>query len=477
MPLLRRLRPLVLAGCLPLSALAQSTLPPEVHQALQRARLPETALAAVVLEADSGQRRLAWGEQQPVNPASVFKLFTTYAALDQLGPAWTWTTPVYASGPLANGVLEGSLAIRGTGDPKLVQERVWLLLRRAQQLGVRQVRGDIVLDRGAFAVPETSPAEFDGDPTRPYNVRPDALMLSYKAVVLGFVPDTARGVATVTTDPPLAGYAVDASVPLGAGPCDDWRSALKASTTDPARLRFAGAYPVSCGEKTWPLAYPDPKAFNARLVEQLWRELGGQLGGSVREGTVPAGARLLLEQPSPALAEVVRDINKFSNNVMAEQLFLSLPLATHALPAGSAVRPEDAREGLRRWLRERFGEEAVRDVVIDNGSGLSRDTRVSAALIARLLQQAWSSPVMSELMSSLPVSGTDGTLKRSTATAGRAHLKTGSLRDVAAVAGFVLSNSGRRYVLVALLNHPNANAGRPALDALVQWTIRDAPLR
>ncbi|MBQ0930014.1 D-alanyl-D-alanine carboxypeptidase/D-alanyl-D-alanine-endopeptidase [Ideonella sp. 4Y16] len=459
------------------AARAQSPLPPEVHQALQRAKLPESALSAVVLEAEGGQRRLAVGEQLPINPASVFKLLPTYAALDQLGPAWTWSTPVFVSGTLQGGVLDGSLAIRGSGDPKLVQERLWLMLRRVQQLGVREIRGDILLDRGAFMVPETSPAEFDGDPSRPYNVRPDALMLNYKAVVLGFVPDTAHGQALVTVDPPLAGYSVDATVPLSAGPCDDWRGALKASVGDPARLRFAGAFPGSCGEKSWPLAHPDPKGFNARLVEQLWRELGGKLAGSVRDGSVPAGARLLFEQASPPLLEVVREINKFSNNVMAEQLFLTLPLAARSLPAGASVRPEDAREHLRRWLRERLGEEATKEVVIDNGSGLSRETRVSAALLARLLQQAWSSPVMSELMGSLPISGTDGTLRRSTATAGRAHLKTGSLRDVAAVAGYVLSNSGRRYVLVAVLNHPNASAGRPALDALVQWAIRDTPAR
>jgi D-alanyl-D-alanine carboxypeptidase/D-alanyl-D-alanine-endopeptidase (penicillin-binding protein 4) len=191
---------------------------------------------------------------------------------------------------------------------------------------------------------------------------------------------------------------------------------------------------------------------------------------------VPAGARQLLDSASPALAEVVRDINKYSNNVMAEQLFLSLPAASRtATTAAGPTRPDDARETLRRWVLERFGEAAAKETVIDNGSGLSRDTRVSAQLIARLLQQAWSGPVMSELMSSLPVSGLDGTLRRSQATPGRAHLKTGSLRDVAAVAGYVLSNSGKRYVLVAVLNHPNANAGRPALDALVQWAIRDAP--
>jgi D-alanyl-D-alanine carboxypeptidase/D-alanyl-D-alanine-endopeptidase (penicillin-binding protein 4) len=151
------------------------------------------------------------------------------------------------------------------------------------------------------------------------------------------------------------------------------------------------------------------------------------------------------------------------------------PAVAAGSPLPAAVSPSDARAAMRQWLASRFGTAAAEQTVVDNGSGLSRDTRISAALLARLLQAAWAAGVMPELMSSLPITGTDGTLKRSTATPGRAHLKTGSLRDVAAVAGYVLSDSGRRYVLVAIVNHPQAGAARPALDAMVQWTIRDAP--
>jgi len=159
--------------------------------------------------------------------------------------------------------------------------------------------------------------------------------------------------------------------------------------------------------------------------------------------------------------------------VMARQL--SLTLALQAAPQQPAT-PEAAREILTRWVIETTGEPAD-DLVVDNGAGLSRSTRISAARLARLLLHAYRGPVMSELMSSLPVTGLDGTLRRSRATPGRAHLKTGSLRDVAGLAGYVLSDNGRRYVLVAIVNHPQAAAAAPALDALVQWTLRDAPGR
>jgi D-alanyl-D-alanine carboxypeptidase/D-alanyl-D-alanine-endopeptidase (penicillin-binding protein 4) len=324
-----------------------------------------------------------------------------------------------------------------------------------------------VLDRSAFSVPEQNPADFDGEPLRPYNARADALLLNYTALVLTLTPDAMRGVAMVGIEPPLAGLHADTSVPLLTGACDDWHGTLKADFSDPLRVRLSGGLPAACGERSWAVAYADPKSYNERALIGLWRELGGKLGGRVRDGIAPA-TKPSFELSSPPLSDVVREVNKYSNNVMAQQIFLTLGLVR-----GGAGTPEAAREVMRRWVAERLGK-AADGVVIDNGSGLSRETRVSAHTLARVLQSAWASPVMPELMASLPVLGIDGTLLHSRALPGRAHLKTGSLRDVAGVAGYVLTASGRRMVLVAVINHPNANAARPALDALVQWTANEA---
>jgi D-alanyl-D-alanine carboxypeptidase/D-alanyl-D-alanine-endopeptidase (penicillin-binding protein 4) len=293
--------------------------------------------------------------------------------------------------------------------------------------------------------------------------------MNFSSVSYTFQPDPAAGVARVLVEPPLAGQQVDSRVvPLAAGPCNDWRTALKASFD--GRVRFAGSFAAACAEQSWSVADAQPATYNARLIEALWKEMGGRLGGSVRDGPAPA-SRPSFELYSPPLAEVVRDINKYSNNVMAQQLFYTLDLMRH--PAAPAT-PAGARQALRQWLAEKLGE-LPPDVVIDNGSGLSRETRVSTQALARLLTLAFDSPLMPELMASLPIAGVDGTLRRMRATPGRAHLKTGSLRDVAAIGGYVVSDTGRRYVLVAVIQHLNANAARPALDALVQWTMRDTP--
>ena len=475
-----------------------AAIPPEVDAALVRAKIPREAVSLLVLEADSARAapRLSHRAQVAMNPASVMKLTTTFAALDLLGPAYAWTTPVYVDGPVQSGILRGNVYIVGLGDPKLVLERLWLLLRRLQGLGIRQITGDIVLDHSAFEVPEADPANFDGEPLRPYNAAPDALLINYKAIVMTITPNRANNQAQVQFDPPLAGVQMQATVPLGAGDCGDYRGALMADFSDANRIRFAGSYAASCGEKVWPVAYADPRSYGPRAVQGLWLELGGKLGGSAHWGTLPAALaadKPTLEVSSAPLAEIIRDINKYSNNVMAQQVFLTLGRVLAAAAGGADAMAADAPLGngtsnppllagsfaasrgvLQRWWKERIGTEDL--PVWDNGSGLSRQERISAQGLARLLQVAWRSPYMPELVASLPITGVDGTLKRvKSRPTGSAHLKTGTLSNVLARAGYVDGASGKRYVLVALINHANANtdAARAVMETLVDWAARD----
>jgi D-alanyl-D-alanine carboxypeptidase/D-alanyl-D-alanine-endopeptidase (penicillin-binding protein 4) len=480
---------MALLGCLALLAAAQN-LPPEFDAALARAKLPRDAVSVLVVDAlGNAAPRVAHRINVPVNPASVMKLVTTYAALDLLGPAYTWSTPVYIEGAVREGTLYGNLYIKGQGDPKLVLERLWLLLRRVQGLGIKTVAGDIVLDRSALEIPEVDPSSFDGEPLRPYNAAPDALLINFKSVVMTFTPDRTANLAQVQFDPPLHGVQTQATVPLtnGAngsnGDCGDYRGALKADFSDANRIRFLGSYSAACGEKVWPVAYADPRSYGVRAVQGLWLDMGGKLTGTVRYGQVPApitAAKPVFEVTSAPLPEVIRDINKYSNNVMAQQLFLTLGRVLPATTADAAATDPTLTNGsftasraqVLRWWKERISADDA--PVLDNGSGLSRQERITAQALGKLLQTAYRSPVMPELMASLPITGVDGTLRRVKSRAlGSAHLKTGSLSNVVAIAGYVHSPSGKRTVLVAIVNHPNANAARPALEALVEWAARE----
>jgi D-alanyl-D-alanine carboxypeptidase/D-alanyl-D-alanine-endopeptidase (penicillin-binding protein 4) len=468
-PAQRAVRLLLLFAALASAPALAQPLPAEVEAALARARVPRDAVTMLVADADGVRApRLAWRTQVPVNPASVMKLVTTYAALDLLGPAFTWSTPVYVDGPVRDGVLTGNLYIQGQGDPKLVLERLWLLLRRVQGLGIHTINGDIVLDRSAFEVADTDPAAFDGEGQRPYNAAPDALLINFKSVVMTFQPNRDGQTAQVNFEPFLSGVSTPSTVPLSAGECGDWRAALAPAFGDPARMGFTGSYPAACGEKTWAVAYADPRSYAMRAVGGMWAEMGARLKGQVREGPVPRGLQPAFVFESPPLAEVVRDINKYSNNVMAQQLFLTLGLQQKR--RGTL---EGARATLRQWWNDRIGT-GEGQPVFDNGSGLSREERISAAALAKMLQVAWRSAQMPELMSSLPAMGVDGTLrKRVLRSGGAAHLKTGTLRDSAGIAGYVHGASGRRWVVVAIANHGSASAARPAFDALVDWAAQD----
>jgi serine-type D-Ala-D-Ala carboxypeptidase/endopeptidase (penicillin-binding protein 4) len=461
---------------------------------LAKAQVPADAMVACVQTIGSTTPRLAHQRDRLVNPASLEKLFTTQAALDLLGPAWRWQTPVWLDGTLNGDTLNGRLVIKGVGDPKLVVERLWLLLQRVRSLGVVHIRGDIVLDQSAFTIAEEPAERFDNEPLRPYNVHPQPLLLNQKSVLYTFTPQPARGVASVSALPALEAGPI--TVPLSSEPCSDWRLKLKARwmasgptapgspggatgpTVSASGALFAGSYPQACGERLWPAADASPDRYHERILVAFWRNLGGSLQGRVVESREPVRLQGPDTPPaflfdSPPLAEVVRDINKYSNNTMAKQLFLTLALQRQG--AGTATWAQ-AREVLQAWMAP-WLRQAPAGVFVDNGSGLSRDARVSAGVLTQLLHHAWRAPSMPDFMASLPASGLDGTLLRSKLGAGRAHLKTGSLRDVAGVAGYVLGASGQRHAVVAVINHDNANAARAALDAVVAWAADDAPGR
>lgn len=454
---------------------AADSLPAPVAQALKAAGIPTTAVSLVVRDVDSLGTRASFNARQSMNPASVIKLLTTYAALDTLGPAYTWQTEAWLQGALRDGLLEGDLHLRGGGDPKFTYEQFWRLLRQVRQSGVKDIRGDLVLDRGVFQLPDADPGIFDDQPMRPYNALPDALLVNFNAITLRLAPDAAMAAVTVGAEPVLANLEIVNRLQLGKqSNCGDWRDGLRADTfphVHGTRLVLTGIYPAACGDRPWNLSPIVSRQYVAGVFQTLWKELGGGFSGAVRDAPVPAEARLAAVLPSPTLGEVVRDINKYSNNVMARQLYLTLGLSSGRRP----VRNEDGESVMRNWLTTRRLE--MPELFLDNGSGLSRHTRISAEHLAQLLQSAWNSAVMPELMASLPLAAMDGTMKkrlRQQGVAGQAHIKTGSLEGVRAIAGYVLDRSGRRAIVVFLINHANAGAARPAQDALLQWVYERA---
>jgi len=472
----RPARWLALALCAALASAplraAGAEIPATVAEALRQAGIAPSSVAIWVQPLAARAPTLEQNAAAPLNAASLIKLLTTYVALETLGPAYRWKTGVYVAGTQESGKLSGHLILRGSGDPKLTLEQFWLLLRNVRERGVRELEGDLVLDRSYFRQDAHDPAAFDEEPLRPYNVGPDALLVNFKAIAFHFVPDADGAAVRVIAEPRPYPLEVVSLVRPTNGRCGEWKAGIQpefvpaAAPRTALRALFTGSYPVSCGEKAWNIALFSHRDYVAGLFRQLWEEMGGRWQGEVHDGHVPSGATLLYTHESPPLAEVVRDVNKFSNNVMARQLFLTLGANGSEAPASLAA----ARSAVRAALEERGIDTA--GLVIDNGSGLSRRSRVSAKTIAQLLRTAYASATMPEFMASLPVVAVDGTMRkylRDDALAGQAHIKTGSLFGVRAFAGYILDRSGARQVVVMIVNDANAERARPATEALLRW--------
>ena len=457
---------LLLPATLPLPASAAS-LPPRVDQALKAGKLSSDALSLAVIPLTGPGSASYFNADVSVNPASTMKLVTTYAALELLGPTHQWQTEFYGDGPLQDGVLNGNLYLKGGGDPKLNMERLWLMMRDLRTNGVQRITGDLVLDRSHFNLPQLPTFNDDGgDPNKPFLVGPDSLMVNLKSVRM--ISRTAGGKVSVMMEPPLTNVRIDNQVKaLPASKCPAWPDVRYNPVTqfDGTTLVVTGKLAEGCSAQSY-LALLDHPGYAAGAVRAIWQELGGSILGKDRLGDVPKSAKLLARTFSPDLTEVIRDINKYSNNTMARQLFLSL---------GESFRdradPDDAKAAqrvIRNWLAKK-GITAPR-LVIENGSGLSRAERISAREMAGMLQAAWHSPYAAEFIASMPLVGMDGTMRKrlkNTGMRGQGHIKTGTLNNVRAIAGFTRTAKGKNWVVVALLNDQRPWGASAILDQVL----------
>jgi D-alanyl-D-alanine carboxypeptidase/D-alanyl-D-alanine-endopeptidase (penicillin-binding protein 4) len=441
-------------------------LPPAVTSALQRAQIPETAIALYVQDVAQNTPSLLLNAERAMNPASVMKLITTDAALEVLGPAYRWKTDVYSTGTLKNQQLKGDLIFKGHGDPKITLEAFWLMLRDLRQKGLQDIRGNLVLDRSYFELAKEEPGAFDNEPYKPYNVAPDALLVNFRAHRVRFLAQNETAHPRIVLDPEIPEARIVNQVRLTSTACGEWQEKINYQVG--STLSFSGEFPIACDDGAMNLILQDNNTYFGTLFKQLWTQLGGTWRGSVVTGSVVESAKRIGQYVSPPLAEIIRDINKYSNNVMARQVFLTLGAEVRGAPG----TPAKGAEAINDWLAVK-GQQFL-ELTLDNGSGLSRTERISAQHLAWVLRAAYHSTVFAEFESSLPIVAADGTMKKRlvlSAVSGHAHIKTGSLKDVRALAGYVLDAQGRQMVVVCIINHPNAELGRAAQDALLEWVF------
>lgn len=467
---MRRFATLVLVLVLAMSVQAAETeLPGRIRSALDARNIAHDSLSVFVADVETGETVLQWRSDEARNPASTIKLLTTLVALDVLGPAYRWRTDVYAKGKLSGGRLDGDLLLKGYGDPFLVTERVWQLLRNIRHAGVREITGDLLLDDSWFDVGDYDPAAFDRQPLRAYNVAPNALLMNFKVVRYWFEPDHEAGTVKVRLDPPLENLGVKNRLDLANGRCRGYQRGITITANNAIdEVTFSGQFPSGCDRYSMDRAALTHNEFVYGLFGSLWRDSGGLFEGGWRNVIVEEDAEPLLSFDSLPLTDMIARINKHSNNVMVRQLLYTLGAEANGAPGTE----ESGKAVISKWLTDNGL--ASTKIAIENGAGLSRNTRTTAKDMAEMLQFAWRQPYMPEYLASMALSGLDGTLRRRFNDAdllGKAHLKTGSLDHVTAIAGYLQSRSGRRFVIVAMQNFENIHRGpgEEVQEALLRW--------
>jgi D-alanyl-D-alanine carboxypeptidase/D-alanyl-D-alanine-endopeptidase (penicillin-binding protein 4) len=467
-------RALCLITCLTLAAQVShaDNLPERPRAVLNQQLVPDSAVTVVVRDVESGASLIELNSTMPRAPASTMKLVPTWAALEMLGPAFSWKTRAWSDAPVVKGVLKGNLYLQGGGDPLLTIERWWRFVTDLRQTGLRVIEGDIVIDQTRFAALNERPEDFDGQSWRTYNVLPDALLINWQSADFVVRPaDDDKGVE-VAIQPFPAGLVVENRVVLTTGRCSGRNRRILITNPDDTmqHVHVSGRLSASCGPQTYRRVVMQPAEYAYGTFVTLWRQQGGEFSGGMLRAPTPPTARLLLMQESLSLAEIVRVTNKYSSNVMARTLLLTLAAETSGTPATASAGDASIKELLAgRGLD-------FPELVIGNGSGLSREALISGDSMARLLVGAWKSRYAPEFLASLSLGGLDGTLRKrfeKVDDPSRIRMKTGTLKNVSAIAGYVTGKSGRHYVVVVDVNHPGVQNGPGELiqGAVIEWVL------
>lgn len=445
------------------------SLPESLQKIIKQSAIDKNGIGLFIQAVDTSEPVAVFQADQPLNPASVIKLVTTVASLGILGSGYRWTTEVAYTGELKNNTLHGDLYFRGNGDPYMTPERFWRLLNRVSIYGIRNISGNVYVDNSYFLPVPVDYGAFDKRPYRTYNVGPNALLVGFQATEFHF--SVAKNKVDIVAFPMSPKLKIVNKVKLKRGGCGAWSKRIRLDTQSIdglQRVVFSGRYGRDCGRRVLYRRVTEASDHFQHFFLPIWQQLGGSVKGQVTHSVLPEDFQPVLQQESISLSEAIRLINKFSNNVMTRQVLLSMGAQSYGAP-GTTQKGIDA---INEWLEQRnLYDSSLR---LDNGAGLSRESRVSAAMLGKLLKYVYQQAYMPEFIASLPVAGYDGTMAnrfKGESLQGRAHIKTGLLDDVQTMAGYVTALSGKRYVVVLLQNHRKANtaAAERLQNRLIEW--------
>ena len=453
------------------NSLSEQILPVSIRSVLKHRNIPVDSLSLYVVDLKNSETLLSWNEGESKIPASTIKILTTLVALEELGPNYKWKTDVHLLGDIDTdkNTLQGDLLLKGYGDPFLVSSRVWQLIHYLRSREIKNIDGNLLLDDSFFKIVDYDPSAFDNEPLRAYNVEPNALMMNFKVINYFFYPDDSSKNVQIYMDPFIKDLQIINRLSTVDGECRGYQRGITISPNEKYnKFIFSGEFPRDCNEYSMSRMALTHNEYTYGLFKSIWEESGGELKGRWKNVKSDIEVEPFLSFESLSLAEVIKSINKFSNNVMAKHLLLTLAAEKFGQPGTE----NNGRKVIKNWLeRKNIDSE---NLVIDNGSGLSRKARINAKQLVDLLVYAYKSPYMPEFISSLSLSGMDGTMSHrfnNEELTGMVHLKTGRIDHVISMAGYIQSQSGERYAVALIQNYEDIHKGfgEEIQEALLRW--------
>jgi len=445
-------------------------LPQAIVEEIRKSGIAKKDVSIYIKEAGRGGKVVAsLNAEKSRTPASVIKVLTTYAAVLKLGFDYRWPTKFYTRGRVKNAVLHGDLLIKGFGDPTLNDKDLVKIVSNIRAKGIGRITGNIVIDRSYFKVGNKDNSGFDQHTYSAYNAMPDAMMFNERVSTVCVTPNK-NSAYKKNSD---RSYKLLNQLQYVNKPCKgrySWPGVKIDKSEVMPTVILKGKISKRCGKRNVCKVLTKPyKSFYYALKEKLQSE-GVKVGGTLKLERISQDARDLFTYYSSSLEKIVSKTAKKSNNLYARQLLLLLGAKVYGAPATLGK----GRSAIVQILRSKgaLGNRALR---VDNGSGLSRVAKLSAKILGDMFDNAYDR-YGSRWMKTLSIAGVDGTIKRrfaGTVVRNRAWMKTGTVKRVKNIGGYVKNKKGKIYTVVILVNSPKSRyRGAKLQNEIIKWLVK-----
>lgn len=452
---------------------AWGDIPKAYKEVMQRYNFPPDSYSFVVKNlTNKDESPVIYNQEKLFNPASVAKIITTFIALNDLGPSFKWKSDIFYTGEVVKGKLLGNLIFQGRGDATFSLTDLEKMIRKIQKNGIQVIEGDLIFDRSYFA-PVRQVKYFDNEPMRAYNVLPNPIVIQSNTINFKFL--LKENQLAIESSPELKNLKIKNLLTLNNNKCVGWKNLLdyrKVSHNQKDTIIFNGKYSKRCFNKEIDLSVVDNSKYFYQAFKDLWERNGGQFHGVYQETYLhDSNAELITSHFSEPLSELIRDINKFSLNLMSRNLLLTVIAEQGNIPV---IEPM-INSYVRNWLNK--NNINIKGLIFDNGAGLSRKALLSTQQLLTLMEMIYSHPLMPEMIASFPIVSVDGTLeKRMSYSSVRenGHFKTGSLKHVNAIAGYFVDQRMDKKIFIFIMNDPKANQSQLLQQELINLSFQSS---